>query len=166
MKYLKVGAFFAVAFIIQPSLLNLVSIGGHTPNLLFCLVVVFSYLFENEIYGVVFGAFFGLLYDICFGAVLGPTAIALVAAAILVLVLREFTNIENILNMWMVSFVSVVVFNLTYWGLLRIGGNPVGIVTAAESMIWTGLYSFAVITLIYSVLIRKIVRHRKDRYFR
>ena len=48
MKYWKAAILFTIAFLIQASLLNLVSIGGVTPNLLLCLVVVFSFLYEDD----------------------------------------------------------------------------------------------------------------------
>ena len=81
MRYWKAAAAFLVAFLIQTSLLNIISIKGYTPNLLLCLVVVFSFLYEDGLYGIIFGAVFGLLYDICFSSGRGPTALALVATS-------------------------------------------------------------------------------------
>lgn len=40
MRYWKAGIFFLIAFFTQNSLLNMVNIGGYTPNLLLCLVVI------------------------------------------------------------------------------------------------------------------------------
>ena len=54
MRYWKAAIAFAVAFIMQTSLLNVISIKGYTPNLLLCLVVVFSFLYEEDLYGLVF----------------------------------------------------------------------------------------------------------------
>ena len=155
-----------MAFLIQPSLLNIISIKGYTPNLLLCLVVVFSFLYEDGLYGIVFGAAFGLLYDICFSSVVGPTALALVATAVVILMVREFANIENIVNMWIVAAVSLVIFYFVNWGMFHPGGNPEGFIFVLKMLPWTGLYSIAVITAIYLVLIRKVTKHRKDRYFR
>lgn len=166
MKYWKAAAAFLVAFLIQTSLLNIINIKGYTPNLLLCLVVVFSFLYEDGLYGIIFGAAFGLLYDICFSSVLGPTALALVATAVVILIVREFANIENIVNMWIVAAVSLVIFYFVSWVLFHIGGNPEGFIYVLKRLPWTGLYSVAVITAIYLVLIRKVTKHRKDRYFR
>ena len=166
MKYWKAAAAVLVAFLIQTSLLNIVNIKGYTPNLLLCLVVVFSFLYEDGLYGIIFGAAFGLLYDICFSSVLGPTALALVATAVGILIVREFANIENIVNMWIVAAVSLVIFYFVSWGLFHIGGKPEGFIYVLKRLPWTGLYSVAVITAIYLVLIRKVTKHRKDRYFR
>ena len=47
MRYWKAGLIFLIAFLIQPSLLNMINIGGYTPNLLLCLVVIFSFIYEE-----------------------------------------------------------------------------------------------------------------------
>ena len=166
MRYWKAGLAFLAAFIIQTSFLNVISIGGYTPNLLLCLVIVFSFLYENNMYGVVYGAVFGLIYDLCFSYVTGPTAIAMAAAAILILVFREYTNVENIINMWFISVVSIVVYYFLNWLLMFICGNPKGLLFVFSHVPWTGIYSLAVITVIYLVLVKTVIRHRKDRYFR
>ena len=166
MKYWKASLFLLAAFFIQTSLLNLISIAGCTPNLILCMVVVLSFLYENEMYGVVFGAVFGLLYDICYSSVIGPTAISLVLVAILILVLREYANIENIVNMWVISAVSIVLYYGMNWGLFHMAGNPIGFVYVIKALPGVFLYSFTVVTLIYLILIRKAVKHRRDRYFR
>lgn len=166
MKYWKAAILFTIAILIQASLLNLVSIGGVTPNLLLCLVVVFSFLYEDELYGIIFGAVFGVAYDICFSSVTGYTAIALVLTSLMILIVREYANIENIINLWLVSVISLFLYYFVEWGLLHLAGNPLGIVPMLKILPWTGLYSIAVITCIYLVLIRKVIRYRKDRYFR
>ena len=166
MRYWKAAIAFAAAFLIQTSLLNLISIKGYTPNLLFCLVVVFSFLYEDELYGLIFGALFGVMYDICFSIVIGPTALALTVTAVFVLVVREYANIENIMNLWFVSIVSLFLFYLISWSLLHATGNPEGFVFVLRKLPWTGLYSVAVITGIYFILIRKKAKHLEDRCFR
>ena len=166
MRYWKAAIIFAVAFFIQTSLLNVISIKGYTPNLLLCLVIVFSFLYEDGKYGIIFGVICGLMYDICFSSVLGPTPLALLCTSVVVLLARESANIENIVNLWILSAVSLVIYYLVSWGLFHIGGNPEGLVFVLRRLPWTGLYSLAVITVIYLILIRKETKHRKDRYFR
>ena len=115
MRYWKAAIIFAVAFFVQTSLLNVISIKGYTPNLLLCLVIVFSFLYEDGKYGIIFGAICGLMYDICFSSVLGPTPLALLCTAVVVLLARESANIENIVNLWILSAVSLVIYYLVSW---------------------------------------------------
>ena len=166
MRYWKVGLFFLIAFVIQPTLLNVISIKGYTPNLILCLVILFSFLYEEEMYGVVYGAVFGLLYDILYNDVLGPTPISLVIIAIGILIIREYTNIENIVNMWAASIGSILLYYFLNWGLCHLAGNPIGFRFVFNTVPWIALYSIVVITLLYLILIRKKNRHHKDRYFK
>ena len=166
MRYWKAGLIFLIAFLIQPSLLNMINIGGYTPNLLLCLVVIFSFIYEEEMYGIVFGSLFGVLYDVCYSDVIGPAPIAFLVVAVGIMMAREYVNIENIFNMWIVSILSFCTYYLINWGLHRIAGNPIGIMYVFGKVPWIILYSMAVITMIYLILIRKAVRYRRDRYFK
>ena len=166
MKYWQVGLLYLAAFLIQPSLLNVINIGGYTPNLILCLTILSTFLYEEEIYGVIFGAVFGILYDIMYSNVVGPMPISLILVALGIIIVREYTNIENIINMWAVSIVSILAFYFLIWGLHHIAGNPVGFRFVFNSVPWIALYSLAVITILYWILIRKLARHRRDRYIR
>ena len=166
MRYWKVGLFFLVAFCIQPSLLNVISIKGYTPNLLLCMVILFTFLYEQEMYGIVYGAIFGVLYDVVYSDVIGPTPISLVVVAVGIIVVREYTNIENIINMWVVSIISMLAYYFMNWGLYHIAGNPVGFRFVFDRVPWIMLYSLVFITILYRILIKKINIHHKDRYFK
>ena len=166
MKSWKAGIFFLIAFFIQCSFLNVISIAGYTPNLLLCLVIVFSFLYEEQIYGLLYGAMFGVFYDICFADVVGPTPITLVLVALVIFVLREYANIENIVNMWVTSLLSILFYYALNWGLQHLAGNPIGLLYVLKTLPWITLYSLSLMTVLYLILLRKMTRHRKDRYFR
>ena len=166
MKSWKAGIFFLIAFFIQCSFLNVISIAGYTPNLLLCLVIVFSFLYEEQIYGLLYGVLFGIFYDICFADVVGPTPIALVLVAFVIFVLREYANIENIVNMWVTSLLSILFYYALNWGLQHLAGNPIGLLYVLKTLPWITLYSLSLMTVLYLILLRKMTRHRKDRYFR
>ena len=166
MKSWKAGIFFLIAFFIQCSFLNVISIAGYTPNLLLCLVIVFSFLYEEQIYGLLYGVLFGVFYDICFADVVGPTPIALVLVALVIFVLREYANIENIVNMWVASLLSILFYYALNWALQHLAGNPIGLLYVLKTLPWITLYSLSLMTVLYLILLRKMTRHRKDRYFR
>ena len=166
MKSWKAGIFFLIAFFIQCSFLNVISIAGYTPNLLLCLVIVFSFLYEEQIYGLLYGVLFGVFYDICFADVVGPTPIALVLVALVIFVLREYANIENIVNMWVTSLLSILFYYALNWGLQHLAGNPIGLLYVHNTLASTTSNSLSLMTVLYLILLRKMTRHRKDRYFR
>lgn len=166
MKYWKAGLIFLVAFLIQGSILNMISIGQSTPNVLLCLVVIFSFLYDKEMYGILFGAFFGLLYDVCYNYVYGPTAIAFLLVAVLVMLLRYYANIENTVSMAVVSLISFVTYYVLSWRLMKFTGNPLGlgyVMTKATPVI---IMSMIVIIIMYKLMIKDVVKYHKDRYFR
>ena len=166
MRYLRIGGVFLIAFLIQPSLLNVISIHGYTPNLILCMTILYTYLYEEVIYGVVFGALFGVLYDMMYSNVIGPMPISLVLVATGIVVIREFTNIENIVNMWVVSVVSMLAYYFINWGLHHLAGNPVGFAVIFQQIPWIALYSLVIITVMYKIIIRRVIRHHRDRYVR
>lgn len=165
MRYLKAGAAFLVAFLLQGSLLNMFSIAGHTPNLLLALVVMLSFLYEKEMLGITFGAVFGLIYDMCYCDVLGPTAIAFVITSVCVLLMRYYANVENIISMSVVSVIAFLVFYIAQWGLMTLAGNTIGLGHVLLGSIVTMIYTLVVNIVIYKVLIKNVVKHHRDRYF-
>lgn len=166
MRYLRIGGVFLIAFLVQPTMLNVMNIGGYTPNLILCMTILYTYLYEEDIYGVVFGALFGVLYDMMYSNVIGPMPISLVLVATGIVVIREFTNIENIINMWAVSVVSILAYYFINWGLHHLAGNPVGFAVVFHQIPWITLYSLVIITVMYKILIRRVIRHHRDRYVR
>ena len=166
MRYLRIGAVFLFAFLVQPSLLNVINVSGYTPNLILCMTVLYTFLYEDDIYGVVFGALFGVLYDMMYSNVIGPMPISLVLVAIGIVVVREFTNIENIINMWAVSLVSVFAYYFINWGLHYLAGNPVGFSVVLHQIPQIAAFSLVIITVMYFILIKRVIRHHKDRYVR
>ena len=166
MNYRKSIVMFVIAFLVQTSLLNVIMIKGYTPNLLLCLVVTLSFLYEDETYGIVLGAIFGVLYDICFSTVVGPTALCLVVVAAFILLVRELVNIENIINMWVVATISIAVYYVLNWLLIHLTGNPLGILYMLAKLPGEYIYSIIIITILYLILLRLSDRHRRDKHFR
>lgn len=165
MRYLKAGAAFLVAFLMQGSLLNMFSIAGYTPNLILGLVVVLSFLYDKELYGILFGAFFGVLYDVCYSYVIGPTPIALVVTAMCVILMRYYANVENSVSMSVVSILAFVIYYICNWGLYYLAGIPIGFAYALSNSVIPMIYTLVVTFAAYKVLIKNVVKHHRDRYF-
>ena len=80
--------------------------------------------------------------------------------------LRQYANVENIISMWVVSVLSFLSYYLINWILYKITGSPEGILYALSHSVWTIVYSMAVITAMYILMIRKVDRYHKDRYYK
>lgn len=166
MKYWQGLILYAAAFLLQPFLQNLIPILGNNVNLLLCLTVVLTFVYDEILPGIFFGFLFGLLHDLVYGIYLGPTALSLLAAGIAVLVLREFANIENILNALFMMLLSVWLYATVYWGIYSVLGSPYSYLYAMKTLPLPLLFNGIIAAELYFVLIKRVIKHRRDRYFR
>lgn len=154
---------FAVAFFIQGTILNLFSIYGTTPNLLLCLVVISSFLYEDN-KGLIMGVVFGLLSDLCMGQYIGIAAFSYLIVGLIVSALREIINKENIASILIVSVGATLIFNFIYFGIRSCFGS------AYSFMYWLKLqplyivYNLIVVFILYLIFIKRVVKYRNDRY--
>ncbi len=166
MKYWQGFILYLAAFFLQPFLQNLIPGFGGNLNLILCLTVVLTFVYEEKLTGIFFGFIFGLLHDLIFGIYLGPGTLALLICGIGVLVLREFANIKNFLNALFVILVSTWLYASVYWGVYSVLGSPYSYLYAMKSLPLPLLFNSIVSAVMYFILIKRVVRHRRDRYFR
>lgn len=166
MKYWKSALIFLAAFLMQTNILNFIAIKSYTPNTLLISVIIFSYFFRNEYHGLMYGTIFGALYDMSFSQVIGPTALSLALVAILIYFFSISMNDESYLNISIISIISIVIFYISRWGLLRLAGNPRGVVTAFYEVAFSCIYTFIVVIIIFTVILRKRHKNIKSRYYR
>ena len=165
MKYWQAAIWFIGALIFQPFLYNLAPGFGITPNLILCLTVIFTFLYEDKLFGIILGSTFGLIYDICYGQFVGVAAFDLALVATIILILREWTNVENIFTVVVIGLISTWFYNTVYWVIMHFAGSPYGYLFVLSKMPWYALLNLIVIMIVYFILIKRVVKHRRDRYF-
>lgn len=166
MKYRQGFLLYLGAFFLQPFLQNLIPSFGNHVNLLLCLTVVLTFLYDEQLPGILWGFVFGLLYDIVFGIYLGPGVTALVVTGVAVLVLREFVNIENFFNALITMLVSTWMYTSVYWGIYFVLGSPYSYIYAMKTVPLQLLFNCLVAAAVYLILIKRVKKHRRDRYFK
>lgn len=154
---------FLVAFFMQGTILNLFSVYGTTPNLILCLVVIFSFLYEDN-NGLILGVVFGLLTDLCMTHYMGATAFCLLVVSLLVSLLRENINKENIISIIIVSIGSTVIFNLIYFVINMCFGSIYSITYWLKLQPLYIIYNSAIVLILYLIFIKRVVKYRNDRY--
>lgn len=162
MKSWKVGLICAIAFIIQSGLVNIFSLWGRTPNLILALVVIFSFLYDNKLYGMISGAILGVLFDICFSQVIGVTAIPLAIVSLIIMMLGGIYNVENIINLAVVSSASIVGYSVLNFVMLKIINNPISFISYMNYMPVSWIGTFIVVLIVYLVLIKDVVKYRRQ----
>jgi len=166
MKYQYAIIAFATAFLLQSTVLNIFSIFGYTPNLLLCLVILISFLYEHNYKGITLGVIFGLLSDLCFGQYVGIAAIGYLLVGMGVLFTKEILNRENFGAVIIVTGFSTIVYNLIYWTISRLLGSPYTFVYMIKGQPFWIAFNMLVISIAYFTLIGKVTKHRRDRYYR
>ena len=88
MSFKKVLLFFIVAFLLQLSLVGIFSINNTGPNLIFCVMVIITFLYEDGYRSIPFAIFFGLLLDICSGVYVGVCPLVIFVCGIFAAAVR------------------------------------------------------------------------------
>ena len=115
---------YIFCIILQPTICNLIAIGGVTINLLLCLTVMQCFLRQDLFFVMATAAFFGLLYDLCLSPHIGATAIALFAVCLAVFFLKDSIRIENWLSVLLSVVLATTLYNVILWGVNRLMGSP------------------------------------------
>ena len=165
MKHKYAFILFLLAFLLQTTLLNVIGVFGVTPNLLLCLVIVFSFLYDEGYQGLVLGIVFGLLYDISAAPYVGVAAIGFFIIALLIMLVTIVINKETVFSIMLVTIGSTCLYQLLYWGIMTMLGSNYGFLYMLRWLPIHIIYNTIVTTVIYFALAKKVIRHHKDRYY-
>lgn len=166
MKYGKSALAFFIAFIIQATILNMFSIFGATPNLFLCMLVIFVFLYDDRDYFIVLGVVFGLFMDICYMPYVGVSALGYFILGVALIVTREMLNKENIATIVLLTVAATPAFNLFTWAVYAILGSSTGILYVLRLQPLYIFCNLIVVVILYFVIIRRVIKHRKDRYYK
>lgn len=166
MKYWKTALIFLVSIILQPTLLNFLTVLKSTPNLILAFVIVFAFLYQDYVHSLIFGTVAGVIYDMLYSLSIGQTALSLVIVSVIILMVRDSMNVENIINMLMVSISSIFIYYSCNWIFLRILGENLGYLYMLKNSLVAGAYTLLVIAVIYVYLVNMSRRKRRSKYFK
>ncbi len=165
-KHRHVFLIYLAAFLLQPFLQNLIPVIGNNINLILCLTVIFVFVYESPGQGVFFGSVFAMMNDLFYGQYTGPGALAMVLTGIAVYGLKYFAHIENFLNAIVFMIGATFVFATIYWGIYAAIDSSYTYGYAMSSILPQLVLNSAVGLGVYLVLIRRVIKHRRDRYYR
>ncbi|MDR2610829.1 MAG: rod shape-determining protein MreD [Clostridiales Family XIII bacterium] len=161
MRYYAAVPIFLFAFLLQTTVLWKLPVFGSSPNLLLCLVVIFSFLYEER-YGLILGALFGVLLDIATSALIGPQAITFVAVYLIVRVLRNVFNHEKLIPDVLMALIATPVNLFLVWLINRICGVPEHIIFVVKALLPLLLMHMAITALLHPLFARTAIRYRSD----
>lgn len=164
MSYLRLIIIFALAGLLQPTIVNVLSINGMTVSLPLCFGTVITYIYQKEERAVTASAAAFLSVDILVSQIIGIQALSGVAALCTVLLYKRFVNPENKLSILPLMILSTVVFNMSMWIILGWFGNIMDIGTVF-SCLWTTICLNTIFAFILYLLMnaRAIRINRENR---
>lgn len=163
MKYRYAFLSFLVAFILQSTITIHFSLFGASPNLVLCLVALFSFLYEKP-YGMVMGILFGLILDICFAPVIGVSALGFFLVALVLGAIRHLLYQENLLSVIFTGIISTGIYQvcgyLCYF-LLGMGYHPLFVLRQTLVLL---VWHMVLLTVMYLMIARRMEKYPNDRY--
>lgn len=163
MKYRYSFLLFLAAFILQTTVMNNFKIFQISPNLILCLVVIFSFLYEGY-HGMIFGIVFGFISDICFAEIIGIAAMCNFTVALICVEFKRYLYKESMVSVSIVSAVGTAVYALLYWSINRMLGNGADFLFVMKKEAVLLIYHIIITLAIYQAVSRSVIKHRGDRY--
>jgi rod shape-determining protein MreD len=161
MHYYIAAPVFLVAFLLQTTVFWKLPLFGYSPNLLLCLAVVFSFLYDER-YGLILGAIFGIMLDIATSVYVGPYAISFVIVYLIVRLLRNVFNHEKLVPDVLMALIATVVCILVVWIIDRLCGIQLDFIFAIKSLLPLLIMHAVITALLHLIFVRSVVRYRND----
>lgn len=165
MKYWQAFLFYLGALMLQPFLYGTVPEVATHLNMMLCLTVIFTFVYDDVMPGLFFGPIFGLINDAMYAPYIGPEAFTIAVVGVLVYIGKVYFNIENIFNAIITMLVSTWLFVSVLWLVYSFAHSPYTYAFALKELPLQLVLNTVAGTVLYSVLIKKIVKKRKYRYF-
>lgn len=165
MKYRYAIIIFTLAFVLQTTVFGKLPVFGVSANLLLCCCVVVSFACSQNNAGIVLAVVSGLVYDVCFSQYMGVTALSLTVVAACCIAVRIFLlNYENFMSMVVVSIGSIIVYYNIFWFIYKAAGIDYSYLYMLAKLPVYVILNGIIILIMYSIIIRKVVSHKSDRY--
>lgn len=154
MSYKKAAILYGIVFILQFSLLNLLSVAGITPNLILCLMIFITYKYNDGYKPALLAIPFALFSDSIGGQYVGVSALSMFILCVAIAYFGRNLNRENLWTILSVAAIGTVVYNFLGWLILLILGNPTTILELLRFLLAALPANLFVILIAYLVFIR------------
>lgn len=163
MKYRYSFLLFLLAFVLQSTLLYHFRIFQMSPNLVLCLVVIFSFLYDGY-HGIIFGLFFGFISDICFSPIIGVASMSYFAVSLICIGFKRYLYKDSMISVTIVSLIGTASYALIFWSVYQMLGYSTEFTYVMKKEAVLLIYHVVITLIIYQIVSRSIIKHRRDRY--
>ncbi len=163
MKYGHSFLLFLAAFLLQSTVLNHLSFFGVTPNLVLCLVIVLTFLYEGYA-GIAGGILFGLLQDLCFSEIIGIASFSYFIIGLSILYVKNLLYQDNVLSILFITISSTLSYCFIYWAVFFLFNGHYHFLYMIKILPISIIYN-NIFTISYYIIIGKqLEKNPKDRY--
>ncbi|MGI6206141.1 MAG: rod shape-determining protein MreD [Anaerovoracaceae bacterium] len=114
MRRFKTIVIFVIALLLQGNLMHYFAIFGGAPNLLLALAIYYT-LIDDYTFGFGCAVFFGMLQDICYGGLVGSSALLYLAVGAFMIFMRNKVYAENKIVLLLITAAAVLFFSAGSW---------------------------------------------------
>ena len=164
MSFKRVLLLFAVCFLAQLSVVNLITFRNLGPDLIMCMMIAITYLYDDGYRSIPFALVFGLLLDVCAHQYIGITPLIYLLVGIIATAARIWLNAEKLVTMAVTGAVCTVVFQTLYAIVMKILGDPAGFLYIIEKEPIFIIYNVLVLSVMFGLMHTKAEEYHNDRY--
>jgi rod shape-determining protein MreD len=124
-----------------------------------------SFLYEGY-YGIALGVLFGLIQDLSFALIIGPSSLSYLLVALLMSELRRYLYRDSVLNIFLASVIGTTTYYGIYWVILAIFDGIYRIEIILFELPALLGHHFIIMVLFYAMIGRRSIRHPEDRYYK
>lgn len=167
MRYRTLVPTLIIAFILQLSFMNLISINGIVPNLILCLVLISLLLFNNEHRMIIASVITGFFLDFAVGKFISVYALTYFVLGVVTVVYKQYFNYESKITIIPLCVGGTFIYHVLSSIVLACLGMNISIVKVLTYFAIGSVLNFVVMFIMYVIMIKKATaRPKRSRYER
>jgi len=165
MSFRATAILYVLATLLQMSIVNLISIHGVGPNLILCLTIALTFMFNGGYKAAPFAVICTLFLDIGTAQYIGTGAFTIFVIMGIILLIRRELNVENIFPLLTVGVIITVAYGIIYWIIMRILGSPMSFIYMLWHQPFYVAYNLAILAILYFSMAGKlkVVKNHRNR---
>lgn len=167
MRIYKLIPAMIIAFILQLSLVNGISILGVAPSVILVLEMITLYIFEDEIRCIIASVIVGFCLDATVGGYMGVYGLTLFLVALFVMFYKGICNNENKLSLIPLTLIGTVIYNIVPVAFYAMAGMNTNIEKVGRFIGIGFILNLILMFIMYLLMIKKaLYRPKRSQYER
>ena len=163
MKHRYIFLWFLAAFLLQSGFVLNFGIMGLAPNFILCVTLVFAFYYDSSA-TLVFALIFGLLQDVNFSVLIGPSALILALIVLAMNPLKNFFYRESILNVLMISTIGSLMYYGLMWLVIKTFKGVYTFTYMAKGLPILLLMNILLMLVLYFVLAKRLIALNRKKF--